>query len=83
MTDTTLIWKAMLLLVPDNHPAVYLYITGHRYSTETAIKRCTDTVEPLFRGAFDAAKIRKVSREYLKMKGDEYKKGRVKIKPIY
>ena len=80
MTDTTLIWKAMLQLVPEDHPAVYLYITGHRYSTNSAINRCTETVEPLFRGAFDVSKIRKVSKEYLKMMESEYKGGRLKIK---
>lgn len=83
MTDTTLIWDAITILIPDSHPAIYQYMRGQSKSKETAMMRIIGVLEPLFRGAYDVSKIRKVSREYLQMKHAEYKKGNIKVKSIY
>lgn len=83
MTDTTLIWKVMVIMILDSHPEVYQYIKGQHKSREAAIMRVTEIAYKPFMGAYNISKVRGVAREFLKMKEGEYKAGRIKVKSIY
>ena len=83
MTDTTLIWQAMNIIVTDSHPAIYQFIKGQSKSKDSAIMRVTELTYNIFSGVFDIAEVRGVAREFLTMKGKEYMNGHIKIKCIY
>lgn len=73
----------MSAIITDDHPVVYQYVKGKVRSRETAIARATGIVCPIFIGAYDVSKIRKVARLFLEAKEKEYKSGKIKIKAIY
>jgi hypothetical protein len=83
MSDTTIIWEAMSVMVSDKHPIIYQYIKGRVKSRESAVMRITKMVAPIFIGAYDVSKVRGVAREFLKQKEMDYTQMKIKIKPIY
>ncbi len=83
MTDTTIIWEMMDMVIKDDHPSIYQYVKGKTRSRETAIMRITGILAPIFYGAYDISKVRFVAREFLKQKENEFISGRLKIKSIY
>lgn len=83
MSDTTIIWEAMAVIITDDHPVVYQYVKGKARSRESAIMKLTGIIAPMFVGGYDVSKIRGVARQFLAYKEKEYKAGNVKIKPIY
>jgi hypothetical protein len=83
MSNTTIIWDAMVVILKDDHPILYQYIKGKNRSKEVAIMRLTGFIAPIFVGAYEYAKIRSVARQFLKQKELDYTYGLVKIKPIY
>jgi len=83
MSNTTIIWDAISVIIKDDHPIIYQYIKGKVRSKNAAIMRLTGIIAPIFIGAYDDAKIRSVVREYLKRKEIDYTNGLVKIKSIY
>ena len=52
MTDTTLIWKAMNIMILDSHPAVYQYVKGQSKSREGAVMRVSEILYRPFIGVF-------------------------------
>ena len=83
MSDTTLIYQAILLNFPNDHPAIYQYIIGHRLSKSSAIDRITNDICPIFKGVFTNAHIKNVVKQFLNIKQAQYRKGQIKIKSIY
>jgi len=83
MSNTTIIWDAIVVILKDDHPILYQYIKGKKRSKEVAIMRLTGFIAPIFVGAYEDAKIRSVARQFLKQKELDYTYGLVKIKPIY
>jgi len=83
MSNTTIIWEAMSVMLKDDHPILFQYIKGKSRSKEAAIMRLTGFIAPIFVGAYEDAKIRSVARQFLKQKELDYKNGLVKIKPIH
>ncbi len=83
MSNTTIIWEAISVIVKDDHPILYQYIKGKVKSKEAATMRLTGLIAPIFIGAYEDAKLRSVARQYLKQKELDYKNGLVKIKPIH
>ena len=83
MSDTTIIWEAMSVIIKDDHPILYQYIKGRVRSRQSAVMRCTGIIAPIFIGAYDDAKIRSVARMFLKQKESDHTNGLIKIKPIH
>ena len=83
MSDTTIIWEAIAVVITDDHPVIYQFIKGKARSRESAVMRMTGIVAPIFIGGYDVSKVRGVARKYLKQKEEDYKKGLVKIKSIH
>ena len=83
MSDTTIIWEAMAVIITDDHPVIYQFVKGQPRSRESAIMRLTGIVAPIFVGGYDISKIRGVARKFLSQKEKDYKAGKVKIKSIY
>lgn len=83
MTDTTIIWELISVIVKDDHPSIYQYIKGKNRSREASVMRITGIIAPIFDGAYDISKIRGVVRDYLKQKESDWKNGKIKIKSIY
>jgi hypothetical protein len=80
MSNTTIIWDAMSVIIKDEHPVLYQYIKGRERSREYAVMRLTGIIAPIFIGAFDDVKIRSVAKQFLNRKEIEYIKGIIKIK---
>ena len=83
MSDTTIIWGAMEVIIKNDHPILYQYIKGKARSRQSAVMRLTGIIAPIFIGGYDDAKVRSVSREFLKQMELDYTNGIIKIKPIY
>jgi len=83
MSNTTIIWETISVILKDDHPILFQYIKGKSKSKEAAIMRLTGFIAPIFIGAYEDVKIRSVSRQFLKQKELDYKNGLVKIKAIY
>jgi len=84
MTDTTLIWHALLIMIPDNHPAISMYINRRGgIGSEKAMLHILKSIESLFKETYTVSKLRVVSRNFLKMKESEYRKGNIKINTLY
>jgi hypothetical protein len=83
MSDTTIIWGAMSVIINNDHPVLYQYIKGRVKSRESVIIRLTNIITPIFIGGYDDAKVRSVSIAFLKQKELDYTNGLIKISPIY
>jgi hypothetical protein len=83
MSSTTIIWDTISTIVKDDHPIMYQYIKGRVRSRESAVRRLTGLIAPIFVGAYEDSRIRSEVRDYLKQKEADYKNGLVKIKPIH
>lgn len=83
MSDTTIIWEAMSVMVNEDHPIIYQYVKGKALSRNSAIIRLTKMVAPIFIGAYNTTKIKSVSKQYLNQMESNYKQNKIKIKPIY
>ena len=83
MSNTTIIWDAMTVIIKNDHPIIYQYIKGRNKSRESAVMRLTSIITPIFTGWCDDVKIRSVSRQFLKQKEMDHINGKIKIKSIY
>ena len=83
MTNVTIIWDAISVMIKDDHPILYQYIKGSIKGKTYAITRLSGIITPIFIGAYDDVKINYVVREYLKQKEIDYTNGLVVIKSLY
>lgn len=84
MTDTTLIWHALLIIIPDSHPAISIYVNRRgSIGREKAMMYILKSIESLFKDTYTISKLRVVGVDFLKMKEREYRKGNIKINTLY
>lgn len=83
MSDTKIILNVVQLSIPDDHPAIYQYISGGRRSRETAIANIVKLFDGILTPPYSIGHVRRVVKSFLKVKQIQYKEGKIKIKPIY
>ena len=83
MIDNTIIFKGIITLVPETHPAVALYVRGGINDRIKSIKHVTKAVMPIFRGAYDISEINVVAKEFLDDKKILHNKGLLDVKFYY
>ncbi len=83
MIDAKLIIKFLMYEYPDDHLVVYLYVCGNVRSPKVAIKEAMLTLKQIFSPPMDEDFVEKVLLEYLNHKKTQYRKGQIKVQPIY
>lgn len=83
MTDTNLIWGFLNRTYPDDHVFIYLYCVGHARSIRQPIDDMNKMCKLVFSPSFTDPTLNAMVLGFLNMKKEQYKKGEIKIKPIY
>lgn len=83
ITDSTIIWNFLQKEFKDDHPVIYLYCCGNLKSPQTAIDKAIKTTMPIFSPPMNVVLIKSVINGFLDMKKNQYKKGEIKVKPLY
>ena len=83
MIDAKLILKFLMYEYPDDHLVVYLYVCGNVRSPKIAIKQAMSTLQQIFSPPMDKEFVEKVLLEYLNHKKTQYRRGLIKVQPIY
>lgn len=83
MTDTTIIWKFLILSIPDDHLAIYSYIVGRHRSANDAINKILLLTEKIFSPPIELSIIKSAIKQYLEYKKKQHKNGEIKIHSIY
>ncbi len=83
MTDSELIWKYLTRVIPDDHQAVYLYVTGRDRSAKTATDRILDITTRVFSPSISLYYITAIVKGYLEEKKKRYIRGEFTPKSIY
>lgn len=87
MTETMLIFKYLDYCYPDEHQAVFMYVTGtstgHKERCDRVASKLFDESKSIFCPSFTEKELTKTIKEYLEGKRKEYLMGAIKVKPIY
>ncbi len=83
ISDSTIIWNFLKKEFKDDHPVIYLYSCGNVRSPQTAIDKAIKVTMPIFSPPMSEHFVKTVIKGFLEMKKDLYKKGEIKVKPIY
>jgi len=83
MSDSELIWKFIAREFPDDHVVIYLYVCGNVRSPKTAIDKAMKLLEKVFCPPYEKSYVLTILTGFLDRKKQDYKKGLVKVKPIY
>jgi len=83
MNDSDIIYNFISVSIPDDHPIVYQYVAGQKRSKSSAIEQGLRLTEGILTPPYSYGHIRTVLRRFLKEKEQQYKEGKIKIKPIY
>jgi hypothetical protein len=83
MTDSEILWKFISREFPDDHMVIYLYVCGNIRSPVTAIDKAMNLLEKIFCPPYDPNYVKTILKGFLERKKDQYKKGLVKVKPLY
>ena len=83
MSDSKIIREFIQICVPDDHPAIYIYIMGKERSKITAVNQIIKLTDGILTPPYTTGHIKTVARSFLKEKKEQYEKGLIKIKPHY
>jgi hypothetical protein len=83
MTDSEILWKFISREFPDDHVVIYLYVCGNVRSPKTAMDKAMVILEKIFCPPYDRNYVQSILKGFLDRKKEQYKKGLVKVKPIY
>lgn len=83
MSDSQIIREFIEINVPDDHPAIFIYIMGKERSKVTAVNQITKLTEGLISPPYTIGHVRTVVRNFLKEKKKQYEKGLIQIKSLY
>lgn len=83
MDDGQLILKFLEKNYKDDHPAVYLYCVGKRYSPQTGSLNIFREVKDIFCPPISQHYLEVIIKAFLENKKKLYLKGEIKVKPIY
>ena len=71
------------LCVPNDHPAIFIYVMGGERSRLTAINQIVGLTEGLLSPPYTIGQIRMIAKTFLIEKKEEHHKGLIKVKEIY
>lgn len=83
ITDSTIIWNFLQKEFKDDHPVIYLYACGNVRSPQTAMDKVIKLVIPIFSPPMTEYFVKTIIKGFLDMKREQYKRGEIKIKPLY
>lgn len=83
MSDSEIIREFIEVSVPNEHPAIYIYIMGKERSKLTAVNQITKLAEGILTPPYTIGHVRTVAKAFLKEKKKQYEEGLIKIKPHY
>lgn len=82
-TDRELILKFLNREYTDEHPSIYLYSCGQQRSQNTAVFNILKYTRFIFYPCFADDYLTSIIKEFLNLKKEDYKKGKIKVKPLY
>lgn len=83
MTDTKIIFNIVQKSVPDDHPSVYLYVSGNKLAKQKAINNIVKSFDGILYPPYTIGHVRTVVKSILKLKSDQHKRGEIQISQIY
>ena len=83
MTDTKIILNVIKTSIPNDHPHLYLYVTGNRKDKERAIINTVKLFEGILTPPYSIGHVRRAVKTFLRSKESQHKSGEIKISPIY
>lgn len=83
MSDSELIWKLLSREYPDNHQAIYVFVTGSLRSQKSVIDSMSDFTLKIFSPSITRDYIKTIVTAYLERKKKLYWEAKISIKPIY
>ena len=83
MSDTIIIEKYLTRTYTNDSIAVYLYAAGQNRSKDNAMQTVMDDALTVFWPAMRKPLVTKVVRNYFETKRELFRKGKIKVKPIY
>jgi hypothetical protein len=83
MADGELIWRFLDKNYKNDHPAVYLYCVGQKYSPQTGLSKIYNETEQIFCPPMDKNLLAVEIKAFLEFKRKLYKEGKIKVKSIY
>lgn len=83
MIEAKLILKFLTRQYKDEDLIIYLYVCGNVRSANTAIKTTMNDLKKIFSPPLDEEYVKRILIEFLEHKKSLYKKGLIKVKPIY
>jgi hypothetical protein len=82
-TDKELILNFLRREYKDGHPSLYLYCCGQVRSQDTAIFNLLKYTRFIFYPCFTDNYLVEIITEFLINKKEEYKNGKIHVKPLY
>ena len=83
MSDTRIIYNFLINEFTNEHPIVYLYVCGHGRSQTSAVNKAMGLLKDIFCPPYTVEFLKEIITEYLDIKKEEYKKGKLEVKPLY
>ena len=83
MPESKLIYKFLCKNYKDDHPCVYLYCVGQKYSPKTGLSRIYNEIEDFFCPPFDKNTLAVEIKAFLEEKKKLHKEGKIKVQSIY
>jgi len=83
MDDTKIIFNIIQKSVPNDHPSVYLYISGNRLTKQKAVNNIVKLFDGILYPPYSIGHVRTVVKTILKVKSDQHKRGEIEITKIY
>lgn len=83
MSESRIIWKFLSREFTDDSPIIYLYVCGNVRSPITAVDNAMKLLKPIFYPCFSESYLKTILVSFLDRKKEDYKKGLIKIKPLY
>ena len=83
MTDTKIILNIIKTSIPNDHPHLYLYITGNRKDKERAIINTVKLFDGILTPPYSSGHVRRAVKTFMKNKKEQHLRGEINISSIY
>ena len=83
MNDTKIIFNVIQNSIPNDHPSVYQYIHGNKQTRQKVVNNIANSFNGILCPPYSIGHVRRTVKTFLKNKEEQYKRGEIKISPIY
>lgn len=83
MSDTRIIYNFLTNEFQNDHPVVYLYVCGQERSQTAAVNKGLALLKDIFCPPYTVVYLKELLVEYLDIKKEDYKSGKIHVKPLY